>query len=192
VTVSKIVFFLLVALSVPILASIVNSLVGGRRRSAWMTLRVYLILVALYATFLLATTLALPIQVFSAYEAQYSDDWSIAVTSIRRVPHDLDEDYEVDFRMANHGAKPMNGEKNLAAYVLTEDGTRYNASPEPNDPPFDALVKPGKFVSTTRKFVLPTNQNRVELVLVHQGFRLGWFLVGRFPFDGRTVILLQK
>ena len=191
-TVSKIVFFLLLALSVPIIASIVNSLVGGRRRSAWMTLRVYLILVAVYATFLLATTLALPIQVLSAYEAQYSGDWSIAVTSIRRVPHDLDETYELDFRMTNHGTQAINGEKNLVAYVLTEDGTRYDVSPKPSKPPFDVQIKPGKSITTTRRFVLPTNQNRLELVLVHKGFRLGWLLIGRFPFDGRTVILLQK
>jgi hypothetical protein len=39
---------------------------------------------------------------------------------------------------------------------------------------------------------MPTNLNRVELVIVREGFRLEWFLIGRTEFDGRTVIMLQK
>ena len=187
-----ILFYILLALGIPILASIVNSLVGHRYRSAWMTFRVYLILVAVYATVLVATTLSLPIQALTVSEAQYSGDWSIAVASLRRVPHGLDEDYEIDFRLSNRGTKPIQGDRKLVVYLLTEDGTRYDASPDPSTPSFDVEIKPAKSVTTTRKFVLPTNMNRVELVVVRPGFSLNWFIIGRHPFDGRTVVLLQE
>jgi hypothetical protein len=185
------VFYLLLGMGVLILASVVNSFIGGRRRSAWMTLRVYLVVIAIYAAFLIATTLALPIQVLTANETQYAGDWAIAVSSVRRTPHDLDEDYELDFRLSNRGAKAIRGDSRLAVYLLTEDGTRYNPLPEPSTPPFEVEIKPGKSVTTTRRFVLPTNLNRVQLVVTRTGFRSGWFIIGRHPLDGRTVVQLQ-
>ena len=157
-----------------------------------MTVRFYLIIVAVYATVLLATTLALPIRTINTYEAQYSGDWSIGVASIRRNPHDPDEDYELDFRLSNHGSKIINGEKKLVVYLLSENGTRYDPTPQPSEPPFDTALKPGKSVTTTRRFILPTNQNRVELVIAYAGFRFGWFIIGRTPFDGRTVVMLVQ
>ena len=156
-----------------------------------MTLRVYLVIVAIYAAFLTATTLALPIQVLTANEAQYNGDWSIAVASIRRVPHDVDEDYELDFRLSNRGAKIARGNSHLVVYLLTEDGTRVNPAPEPSTPPFDVEIKPGKSVITTRKFVMATNLNRLQLVVTRTGFRWDWFILGRHPLDGRTVVQIQ-
>jgi hypothetical protein len=185
------VFYFLAGLGVLILASVINSLIGGRRRSAWMTLRVYLIVVAIYAAFLVATTLALPIQVLTANETQYSGDWSIAVASMRRIPHDLDEDYELDFRLSNRGSKVLHGDSHLTVYLLTEDGTRVNPAPEPSAPRFDVEIQPGKSVTTTRKFVMATNLNRLELVVTRAGFRWDWFVVGRHPLDGRTVVQIQ-
>lgn len=187
----ELLFYFLVLFSIPILTSIVLAFARGRRRSAWMTLRVYLVVVAVYAAALIATTLAMPLRVLIVGDAQYAGDWSMAVVSVRHIPHDLDEDYEVDFRLLNRGKKAINGQKGLVVYLVSEDGTRYDAAPKPNGPPFDALVQPGRSVMTTRKFVLPTNLNRVELVIAHQGFRLGWFIIGRTPFDGHTVIQLQ-
>ena len=103
----KILFYLVAALFVPILASIINSLVGGRTRSAWMTLRVYLVVIAIYAAALEAVTLATPVEMLPANAVQFSGDWTISVLSLRRVPHGLDEDYEIDFRMGNRGTSPV-------------------------------------------------------------------------------------
>lgn len=188
---SKIALFTLLAMGVPLMASIIRSMLNRRYRSAWMTLRVYLILVGIYTTVLVATTLALPLEMLPANDTLISGDWTIGVVSMRRFPHGLDEDYELDFRMGNRSKVPINGEKNLIVYLLTEDATRYDPLPEPSTPPFDTTIKPGRYVITTRKFVLPTNLNRVELVIVKKGFRLGWFTIGRYPFDGHTVIVLQ-
>jgi hypothetical protein len=58
-------------------------------------------------------------------------------------------------------------------------------------PPFDVEINPGKSITVTRKFVLPSNLNRVELLAVREGFRLAWFVIGRSPFDGKTVVQLQ-
>ncbi len=188
----RIVLYVVLALGIPLLASIINCLIGGRLRSAWMTLRVYLIILAIYGTVLVATTLALPVQMLPAGETLYAGDWSISLLSLRRIPHGLDEDYEVDLRMGNRGTKPVGGYKNMIVYLLSENGTRYDATPEPSTPPFDTPVKPGKFVTTTRKFVLPTNLNRIEMVIERQGLRIDKFVIGRTPFDGRSVIVIQQ
>lgn len=190
---SRLVFYFLVLFSIPILGSVVRSAVRGKLRDAFMMLRVYLVVVAVYATVLLATTLSIPIQLLTVGEPQFSGDWSIAVRGIRRFPHDQDENYEVDFQLSNRGTKPIHGQSRLIVYLLTEDGTRFNPNPvsDPSTPPFDALVNPGKSITTTRIFVMPTNLNRIELVIARQGFRLDWFVIGRTPFDGRTVVKLQ-
>ncbi len=189
--ISGFVLYFFAFLSVIIIASIVRSLTQRRPRSAFMTLRIYLVLVAIYGGVLLATTLSLPIRSLPMNEPQFLGDWSIAPTNMRRVPHDLDEDYEVDFRLANRSNAELSGPRSLAVYLLTEDGTRYNPIAMPAEPRFDVPVKPRKAITTTRRFVMPTNLNRVELVIVRQGLRLGWFLIGRTDFDGRTVIMLQ-
>lgn len=189
--ISKFVFYFFAFISVIIIASIINSLMQRRPRSAFMTLRIYLVLVAIYGVVLLGTMFALPIRTLPINEAQFSGDWSITPTSVRREPHDLDENYEVDFRLANRTNVPLSGPKDLIVYVLTEDGTRYNPIAAPAEPRFDTPLPPRKAITTTRIFVMPTNLNRVELVMVREGFRLGWFLIGRSDFDGRTVIMLQ-
>jgi hypothetical protein len=189
--ISRFVFYFFAFISVIIAASITNSLVHRRPRSAFMTFRIYLVLVAIYGMVLLATMLALPIRTLPMNEPQFSGDWSITPTNLRRVPHDLDEDYEVDFRLANRSNADLSGPKGLIVYLLTEDGTRYNPVAMPGEPRFDVPVKPRKAIATTRRFVMPTNLNRLELVMVQDGLRLGWFLIGRSEFDGKTVIILQ-
>ncbi len=124
--ISGFVFYFFVFLSVIILASIVNSLVHRRPRSAFMTFRIYLVLVAIYGIVLFATMLSLPIRTLPMNEPQFAGDWSITPTNQRRVPHDLDEDYEVDFRLTNRSNAQLTGPKGLVVYLLTEDGTRYN------------------------------------------------------------------
>jgi hypothetical protein len=190
-SISKVVFYLLAFLSVLVLASITNSLVNRRPRSAWMTLRIYLVLVAIYGAVLLTTRLALPIRTLPINEPQFSGDWSITPTNVRREPHDLDENYEVDFRIANRSKVPLSAPRGLIVYLLSEDGTRYNPTAAPSEPPFDVPVTSRKAITTTRIFTMPSNLNRVELVMVREGVTFGWFLIGRSEFDGRTVILLQ-
>jgi hypothetical protein len=187
----ELLFRFLVLFSILSVATIIFTVTPGMRRRAWIVLRAYLVFVALYAGALIAITLATPVQVLVMGDAQYMDDWSITVTGLRRVPHDPVEDYKVDFQLSNRGRSTINGPADLVVYLLTDDGTRYEAAPDPADPRFDAPIKPGKSTITARTFVLPANQNRVELVIARQGFRLGWFIIGRTPLDGRTVVHLQ-
>jgi hypothetical protein len=186
---SKIFFFVIVGFSVLLLASVTRSLLEKRTRSALMTLRVYLILLAVYITVLLATTLSLPIHTLPYTAVLMKGDWTIDATSMRRIPQGKKEDLELDFRMTNRGKTPLKGE-NLEAYVLGDHGVRFNPEPQPSDPPFTAEIQPGKYLYTTRKFIIPAGQERVELVLKERGFRWEWFMVGSYPFDGRTVIVL--
>lgn len=188
---AEVVFYFVALLCALFILSIVRSLMSGRKKSALMTLRVFLVFAGIYGAFLLATTLAMPLQILPMMDAQYSGDWSISVASMRRVPHDLDEDYEIDFRMTNRGTKALSGVSNLTAYLVSENGTRYDAAPDSSAVPFDTVIQPGKWAVTTRRFVLPTNLNRVELVLARTGLHIGSFVVGRTPFDGHTVIQLQ-
>ncbi|HVV44875.1 MAG TPA: hypothetical protein VHC72_06705 [Bryobacteraceae bacterium] len=187
--VSKIFFFIIVGLGILLLASVTRSLMEKRVRSALMTLRVYLIVLGIYLTVLVATTLALPIHTLPYTAVLMKGDWTIDATSIRRTPHGKQEDLEIDFHMTNRGKTPVRGE-NLEAYLLGDHGVRFNPAPQPSDPPFTAEVKPGKYLYTTRKFVIPAGQERMELVLKERGFRWEWLMIGGYPFDGRTVIVL--
>ena len=188
-----ILFFIVAGLGVLVLASVINSLSSHRSRAAWRTLSFYLVVVAIYAAAVVGTMLALPLEYIPVNEAQFDGDWSIQVASLRRIPHDLDENYEIDFRLANRGSQPITGPKDLVAYLLTQDGTRYDVvSKLTTTPPFDVTVNPRRPVTVTRTFILPSNLNRIELVLEKTGFRLSWFVIGRSPLDGHTVIVLQE
>ncbi|HVW11000.1 MAG TPA: hypothetical protein VHC90_20590 [Bryobacteraceae bacterium] len=189
--VSKIFFFIIVGFSFLLLASVTRSLLEKRVRSALMTLRVYLILLVFYAAIVVATTLALPIQTLPSTAVLIKGEWTIDATSLRRTPHGSQEDYEIDFRMTDRGRKPVKGES-LQVYLLDDHRTRFNPAPQPSDPPFTAEVKPGKYLYTTRKFVLPANEQRVVLVFKEIGFRWEWFMVGGYPIDGRTVIVMVQ
>jgi len=189
VTLAKIFFFILIGFSVLLLASVTRSLLEKRVRSALMTLRVYLFLLGVYITAVLATTLALPIHTLPYTAVLMKGNWTIDATSMRRTPHGKYEDLELDFRMTNRGKTPLKGQK-LEAHLLGDHGVRFNPAPQPSDPPFTAEIQPGKYLYTTRKFTIPAGQQRVELVLKETGFRWEWFMIGGYPFDGRTVIVL--
>lgn len=187
--IAKILFFIIVGFSVLLLASVTRSLIEKRVRSALMTLRVYLVLLAVYVTILVGSTLALPIHTLPYTAVLMKGDWTIDATSLRRNPHGKQEDLEIDFRMTNRGKTPLKGE-NLQAYVLVDHGVRSDPAPQPSDPPFTAEIQPGKYLYTTRKFTIPSGQERIELVLKEIGFRWEKLMIGGYPFDGRTVIVL--
>lgn len=188
-----ILFFVIAGLGLLVLASVINSLANHRSHAAWRTLRVYLVLIAIYAAALVGTLFALPVEYFPVTETQYDGDWSIQVASLRRIPHDLDENYEVDFRLADRGSQPVHGPKDLVAYLLAQDGTRFDPVEKlTTTPPFDVTVNPRRPVTVTRTYILPSNLNRVELVIQRTGFRLSWFVIGRSPLDGHSVIVLQN
>jgi hypothetical protein len=132
------VFYVLVLISIPITISIIRAFATRRARTGWAILKMYLLVLAVYATVLVSTSLALPIRVLPVGEAQFSGDWSIAAFSLRRLPHNLDEDYEVDFRLYNRGTSGVHGLSGLTVYLVDENGVRYNTEPQPSSPPFDA------------------------------------------------------
>ncbi len=192
-TLFEIVFWVCIGLSVPILGGIILAFLSGRRRTAWATLRVWLVCVVIYAAALEGTSsIAVPYQVFNVNESMYDGDWSVGIAGVRRTPHDLDEIYEVDLKIGNRGKKPIHGDKRLVVWLERQDGTRYDGTFEPGNPPLDTEVAPGKFVITTMKFPLPTNLNGVRLNIGYRGFHLRWLIIGRTPFDGRTVIQLTE
>jgi hypothetical protein len=187
--ISKIIFFIVVGLGVLLLASVTRSLIEKRVRSALMTLRVYLVVLGVYVTILIGTTLVLPIHTLPYTAVLIKGNWTIDATSLRRAPHGKQEDFEIDFRMTNRGKTPLKGE-NLEVHLLGDHGVRFYPAPQPSDPPFTAEIKPGKYLYTTRKFTLPAGQQRIELVLKEIGFRWQWFMIGGYPFDGRTVVVM--
>ncbi len=185
------IFFAFALFTVLFLVSVTRSLLQRRKRAAGRSVRVYALIASLYGVFLVTTTLSLPLQIIPITDPQFAGDWSIGVDSIRRTPHDLDEDYELDFRMGNRGTKVLHGDSSLIVYLLSENGTRYDPWPKPNKPGFDVDVKPGKHVTTTRRFSLPSNQGRLQLMIKREGFQWTWFVIGRTPFDGHAVVTIQ-
>lgn len=188
----ELIFYVLIFLTVLMIVAAIRAFRTRRwRRTGLALLRIWLVMVGFYAAILISTTLAMSVRVLPVDEAQYSGDWSIAVASLRRVPRDLDEDYFVDFQLYNRSNTALRGPTGLSVYLLDERGTRYNPAPLAGNPAFDVLLQPWKKITTTRRFAMPTNLNRVEVVIVREGFRLGWFIIGRRPFDGHTVVQLQ-
>lgn len=192
-TTFEVVFWICIGLSVPILIGIFAAFLSGRYRTGWATLRVYVLCVVVYAAVLEGTSaIAVPYQVLGVSDTMYDGDWGVGVNSVRRTPHDLDEDYEIDLRLMNRGKKPIAGDPRLIAFLQQEDGTRYDGMAEPGMPPLSTTVGPGKTVFTTFKYSLPTNLNRVRFNVAYKGFHLGQLIIGRTPFDGRTVIQITQ
>ena len=183
----ELLFYFCLLASTVILSSIVTVAVRGRFRDAWMTFRVYAVFAILYMVVLLATKFTLPVGFVAINVPQFSGDWSITVEGIRRYPHDHEEYFEVDFSVANLGTRAYQ-EKGLIVYLSDENETRYDPGSDPSSPPFDVLLKPGQKVSTMRKFDVPPNLQRLNLFVVREGLHLGWFVIGRAPFDSRTAV----
>lgn len=177
-------FFLLI--TVVILSAAVAEAWHGKRRAAGIRLAMYGVLLCIYMATLMISKFTLPVNILTVGERQYSGDWSLGVEGQRRYPLDREEYFEVDFSVSNVAGSDHR-ETGLVVYMVDENGVHHRPS-ESTGPSFDVLVKPGQKVSMTRTFHVPSNVQRLNLFVVREGFHVGWFVIGRASFDGRTAV----
>ena len=153
-------------------------------------LRMYLGLVVIYLAIVLATKFGQPILMLSEGESFFDGDWRLTVENASPQNDRLTE-YEISFRLSNLGTRKSIREMGVVAYVLDEKGKRYDAVPDRLVPPFDIPMPPGKSLRTSRRFYVPHNAGRLELVITRPGFSWRWFVIGRTPLDGHTVMHIE-
>jgi hypothetical protein len=175
VTVFDLLFVILFLVSLGTLIAAAVSAIRGRRGRAVVLLRRLGVVLALYFCAVILVS-ALSPQRFSAIGVdQCSDDWCIAVQSVRRDTASTGIRYEVTFRLASRARRVAQRERFVAVYLLDERGRRYAPATDATEvpAPFDTLLQPEETVATIRRFLVPADAKVAGLVVARGGG--GWF-----------------
>ena len=184
-------FYLMCLVLFTMLAAIIRLAMSGSRRRTFRLFRIFIALIVVYSAAILATKLATPVIVYAVGSWQLAGDWYLIVDSWYPEPVGDQKRIVVNFRLISHADHGTVSQRGLVAYLVDEDGGRYDALPQPSTPPFDVAVKPGQTIRTTRHFLLAGDPQKLELVVAHHGFQRSWFVIGRTPFDGTSAVQLQ-
>ncbi len=172
------------------LAALVSAAIGQWRR-ALAILRAWAAAAAVYLAADLVSILSRPLEVLHLHEPQCSDDWCLVVEGAGRDASSPDQ-YRVDLRIYSRALRVEQRERGLAAYLTDSAGRRYNPVPQSGDVPLDTLLEPGQSALASRAFRVPAGSRELKLSVVHEGgFPIGRLIIGRSPFDPRTVVRLD-
>ena len=163
----------------------------GKRRTALNLLRGWGVCISLYLATLMAVSIATPVRVLRVGDAQCSDDWCITVATVRRPAEGTGRPYEIDFELSSRARGVWQREKGLIAYLVGERGTRFDPLPDPRQLPFEVLLSPGQKLTAMRRFQVPEHAGRLNLVVTREGIQMGWLIIGRSPFDRKTVVRID-
>lgn len=173
--------FLLIVLATGVtLAAVAITAFTGRRRAAAGLLGGYGLCLALYLGVVAAVSLASPQRILARGEDRCYDDWCIAVVDAARVEQPGGIRYVVLLRLSNRGRGTPQRENGIVAYVLDEQGRRFDPIPDPTQAPFNTLIEPGRPVATTRTFGVSGAVGQPVLVIEHAGASRfpGLFIIG--------------
>jgi hypothetical protein len=167
--------FLVVALAcIGTLISAAIAALRGRNARALAILRRLSIAIAVYLCVLVLVSALTPQRFSTVGAEQCSDDWCIAVQSVRSDTTTAGIRYDVTFRLASKARRVAQRERFVVAYLRDERGTRYDPVTDASAIPFDTLLQPGQVVAATRRFLVPTDVKLTGLVIARGGG-------GRFP-----------
>lgn len=165
------VILFLVSLGTLIVAAV--SAIRGRRRRALVLLRRLGVVLAFYFAALILVSALSPQRFSTIGVDQCSDDWCIAVQSVRRDTANTGIRYDVTFRLASRARRVAQRERFVAVYLLDERGRRYAPATDATEVPFDTLLQPEETVATIRRFLVPADAKLAGLVVTRGGG--GWF-----------------
>ncbi|HEY6390760.1 MAG TPA: hypothetical protein VIX89_05760 [Bryobacteraceae bacterium] len=167
--------------------------IRGRGARAFRMLRALGICAGLYLATAIVVHFLLPLRVLSIGDAQCSDDWCIAVESVKRPPPAGAEIYyDVILRISSSARRVTQREKGLSTYLIDGRGRRFDPAPEMSHVPLDVLLEPEQTVTAIRTFRIPADAHQLNLVVAHEGgIPMHWFIIGRSPFDKSTVVRLE-
>jgi hypothetical protein len=163
----------------------------GRRARALAILRVWIAAAAVYFAADLVSIWLRPLRVLYLHDPQCSDDWCFVVEGAGRDTPDS-ETYHVKLRIYSRAGRVDQRERGLSVYLTDAAGHRYDPAPQSGEVPLDTLLAPGQSAIVDRTFRVPATVRKLDLSMVHEGgFPIGWLIIGRSPFDKRTVVRLD-
>jgi hypothetical protein len=145
------------------------ALARGRPRQAGRIAARLSVALGLYFVIVLATGLATPQRYVALHETRCSDDWCIAVDSVRRDKAAGAAAYTVVFALSSRARRVAQRERFVVAYLLTDDGRRIDPLPATSEVPFDTLLQPGQTIVALRRFAVPPPAHDVGLVIAREG-----------------------
>jgi hypothetical protein len=162
--------FILVFLSTAIAVVVmVAALARGRRSQAGRIAARLAVALGLYFVVVLASSLATPQRYVALHETRCSDDWCIAVDSVRRDTASGATAYSVVFALSSRARRVAQRERFVVVYLRTDDGRRIDPVPAASDLPFDTLLQPGQTIVATRRFAMPLPAHGAGLVIAREG-----------------------
>lgn len=142
------------------------SAVRGRWARALQLLRGLAICTIAYIGIVYAATAFSKEVVLRIGDPQCSDDWCIAVESVKRTPVNAVARYDVTlliFSRARRVAQREMGAKDV--YLVDAQGKRYDPVRTGVEIPLNVLLYAGESVATSRRFELPANISGIGLMV---------------------------
>lgn len=155
--------------------------VFGAWRRALGVLRRLAIGTAIYLAIVVAASLVARPRQYALHEPRCFDDWCITVNGAMRHPSPpfAGSNLMVSLRLTNRAGRTPMGEKGTVAYVVDENGHRYDPLHDAAAFPFDGILMPGQSITTFRYFTTPDDGRRLGLVYTHEGgWPIGWLVIG--------------
>jgi hypothetical protein len=170
--------------------ALVSALMKQRARALGI-LRLWGAAAAVYFAADLVSICFRPVRVLYLHDPQCSDDWCFVVEGAGRDAPDSGN-YHVRLSIYSRALRVEQRERGLSVYLTDAAGHRYDPVPEADDVPLDTLLAPGQSAAVSRTFRVPATLRNLDLSMVHEGgFQIGWLIIGRSPFDKRTVVRLD-
>jgi hypothetical protein len=194
-TVFDLLFVVLFLASLGTLIVAAVSPLQGRRGRALVLLRRLGVVLAFYFCALILVSALTPQRFRAIGVDQCSDDWCIAVQSVRRDTTRAGIGYEVTFRLASRARRVAQRQRFVAVYLLDERGGRYAPVTDATEVPFDTLLQPEETLAAIRRFLVPSDARVAGLVVARGGG--GWFpgccIIGDQGslFHRRTIVKLD-
>ena len=179
-TIFDLLFIVVVFASVATLAVVITSALRGRFSQAVKLLALYGVCLAFYLGVIVVVSLASPQRILALGENRCFDDWCIAVDDAARSESLTEAVYTVTVRLSNRAKRVSQRENGVVVYMMDEKGRQFEAAADPSAAPFNLLLQPGQFVTTTRTFQVSGASGQLELVVGHDGLSSfpGRFIIG--------------
>jgi hypothetical protein len=182
-------FLLLVLVTIVTALTAAVLAVAGRGHRAGRLLKRLGAGLAVYMLVVIAATAVLPRREYRLGENQCFDDWCIAVVDAHRATPPTGSSYEVSLRLSNRGKRRPMGEKGTVAYLVDEQGRRYDARADAGTVPFDTILQPGTSAISRIRFDAP-GTGTLGLVYTHEhGFPIGWFIISEGGWFSKPPIM---
>jgi hypothetical protein len=152
--------------------------IRGRGREALHILEVLALGLASYFAICCLFVILTPRRVLAIHQPQCFDDWCIELDSFTELHAGSVNRYQAGIRVFSRAERVAMRENGILPYLEDDRGRRYAALTDPSDAPTNVLLQAGESVTITRGFELPANAHIAGFVVVHEGFPIGWFVIG--------------